>query len=98
MRKLSKKPVPLSEVLNKLIFNLGIEKGILQGQAFTLWDEVVGGINAKKAKPIKIDRGKLLVRTTDSTWRQELFYQKNEIIRKLNIRLRSDVVKDIIFL
>ena len=98
MRKLSKKPVPVREVLNKLIFNLDIEQGILQGRAFILWDEVVGEINARKAKPFKIDRGKLFVRTTDSTWRQELFYQKNEIIKKLNIKLRRDVIKDIIFL
>lgn len=98
MRKLSKKPVPVREVLNKLIFNLDIEKGILQGRAFILWNEVVGEVNARKTKPIKIDRGKLFVRTTDSTWRQELFYQKNEIVKKLNIRLRSDIIKDIIFL
>ncbi len=97
MRKLSKKPVPVREVLSKLIFNLDIEKGILQGRAFVLWNEVVGEINARKTKPIKIDRGILFVRTTDSTWRQELFYQKNEIIKKLNIKLRSDVIKDIIF-
>jgi len=97
MRKLSKKPVPVREVLSKLIFNLDIEKGILQGRAFVLWNEVVGEINARKTKPIKIDRGKLFVETTDSTWRQELFYQKNEIIKKLNIRLRSDIIKDIIF-
>lgn len=98
MRKISKKPVPVGEVLNKLIFNLDIEKGILQGRAFILWNEVVGEVNARKTKPIKIDRGKLFVRTTNSTWRQELFYQKNEIVKKLNIRLRSDIIKDIIFL
>ena len=98
MRKLSRKPVPLKDVLNKLLSKLGIEKGIIQGQALILWDEVVGEINARKTKPIKIERGKLFVRTTDGAWRQELFYQKNEIIRKLNLKLKNDVVEDIIFL
>jgi len=97
MRKLSKKPVPVREVLNKLIINLDIEKGILQGKAFILWDEVVGEVNARKTKPIRIDRGRLFVEVADSAWRQELFYQKNEIIEKLNIKLRSDIIKDIIF-
>ncbi len=97
MRKFHKKPVPLKSALNNLIQNLGFDNGILQGQAFLLWNEAVGEINARKTELIKIERGKLFVKTTDSCWRQELYYQKDTIIRKINLLLRKDFIKDIIF-
>jgi len=97
MRKFLKKPVPLKSGLDNLIRNLGIDNGILQGRAFLLWNEAVGEINAKKTEPIKIERGKLFVKTTDSCWRQELYYQKDTIIKKINLLLKKDFIKDIIF-
>ncbi len=56
-----------------------------------------GEINASKTEPVKIERGKLFVRTSDSVWRHELILQKYEIIKKLNNKLEKNVIKDIIF-
>ena len=98
MNEFCEKPAPMKEIMEKLLSRLGIENGILQGRAFVIWDEVVGEINAKKTKPIRVEGGKLFIRTTDSVWRQELFFQKSEIIKRLNNRLMKDVIKDIIFL
>ncbi len=98
MNKKNKKPVPLKNALNNLISNLGIENGILQGQAFVLWKDAVGEINAKKTEPIRIERGKLFVKTEDSCWRQELYYQKRLIIKKINLLLKKEVIQDIIFI
>ena len=97
MNEFCEKPAPMKEIMEKLLSRLGIENGILQGRAFLLWNEAVGEINAKKTEPIKIERGKLFVKTTDSCWRQELYYQKDTIIKKINLLLKKDFIKDIIF-
>ncbi|MFC1557731.1 DciA family protein [candidate division KSB1 bacterium] len=97
MKYLSRKPKPLTNVLHGLIKNLGIEKGLRQAQVFEVWDEVVGNVNAKKAKPSRIDRGVLFVKVSESAWRQELFLQRYEIKSKLNNVLKGNIIKDIRF-
>lgn len=88
----------LAESLNELIKNLEIEKPLKQGQALDLWYEVVGEKVAKKTKPIKIEHGKLFVRVTSPSWRNELQFYKHQIMHDLNERLGEQIVKEIVFM
>lgn len=97
MKYLSRNPKPLTNVLQGLIRNLGIEKGLRQAKVFEVWDDVVGNVNAQKTKPTRIDRGVLFVKVSDSAWRQELFLQRYEIKSKLNNALKGNIIKDIRF-
>jgi len=40
----------------------------------------------------------LTVKTANSTWRQELFFQKKDILKRLNSKLGITIIKDIRFL
>jgi len=54
--------------------------------AFRDWEDAVGTRIAARARPIKLERGVLLVRTASSTWAQELALLSDAIITQLRAR------------
>ncbi len=88
----------LGESLAELISNLQIEKPLKQGQVLDVWYEVVGQKVAKKTEPIKIEHGKLFVRVTSPSWRNELQFYKRQIIHDLNEQVGEQIVKEIVFM
>ena len=84
--------------LKKLIKTAGLEKGIAQQKALEIWSETVGETVSKNTEPISIEHGILSIKTTTPAWRQELQFQKKEIIEKLNKKLNKKLIKDIRFI
>ncbi len=84
--------------LKKLIKTAGLEKGIAQQKALEIWSETVGETVSKNTEPISIEHGILIIKTTTPVWRQELQFQKKEIIEKLNKKLNKKLIKDIRFI
>jgi len=84
--------------LKKLIKTAGLEKGIAQQKALEIWSETVGETVSKNTEPTSIEHGILSIKTTTSAWRQELMFQKKQIIKKLNKKLNKKLIKDIRFI
>ena len=84
--------------LKKLIKTAGLEKGIAQQKALEIWPETVGKTISKNTEPISIEHGILSIKTTTPVWRQELQFQKKQIIEKLNKKLNKTLIKDIRFI
>ena len=87
----------IKKVLERALRNLGIEKKVKEGRVFEVWDKAVGKKIGAHAHPLKIKRGKLFVKVTDSSWLQELSFLKEKIIKKVNKGLGEEVVKEIFF-
>tara|TARA_B100000900_G_C20335596_1_gene616025 strand:- start:429 stop:704 length:276 start_codon:yes stop_codon:yes gene_type:complete len=87
----------IGKSLKNFLKNSGLEKIIDQQNIIELWGDVVGENISKNAKAKSIEYGVLKVETVSSTWRQELYLQKNEIINKLNERIKKKIIKDIKF-
>ena len=62
-----------------------------------LWPKVVGEKIANKTKANNINNGTLFVEVSNSTWRQELQFQKKDIIEKLNKEIKEKIVREIKF-
>ena len=84
--------------LKKLIKTAGLEKGIAQQKALEIWSETVGETVSKNTEPMSIEHGILSIKTTTPVWRQELQFQKKQIIEKLNKTLNKKLIKDIRFI
>ena len=84
--------------LKKLIKTAGLEKGIAQQKALEIWAGTVGETVSKNTEPISIEHGILSIKTTTPVWRQELQFQKKQIIEKLNKTLNKKLIKDIRFI
>ena len=88
----------ISGTLKKLIRKQGLENEINQQKAMDLWGEVVGKKIKENTEPIEVQFGVMTVKTKNSVWKQELQFQKNNIIKSLNEKLIKTTIKDLRFI
>ena len=88
----------IEAALKKLLKTSGLKKAVSQQSAMDLWPTILGKTISKNTEPVSIEHGILTVRTKTPAWRQELQFQKKQIIEKLNKKLNEKVIKDIRFI
>ena len=88
----------LKAAISTFLKKAGLEKGVSQNNALLIWKEVVGDNVSKNTSPEKVDSGTLYIKTSNSTWRQELIFKKTDIIKKLNKKLGKNTIKEIRFI
>ena len=71
---------------------------MVQQKAIHIWEETVGKAISQNTETVAIEKGVLIIKSRNATWRQELQLQKTNIIRKLNKELNKNIIKDIRFL
>jgi predicted nucleic acid-binding Zn ribbon protein len=97
-KRSSPNPEPLGLILSKSIKRLGMEKRLKGEKALMSWENVVGPKIASNARAVKFFNSKLLVEVENPSWRNELIFMKEKIIKELNKNINSRIVKDIIFI
>jgi predicted nucleic acid-binding Zn ribbon protein len=88
----------LKTSLDSMFRRFGIDKAISQNNALSVWQEVVGEAVAKNTVADRVEHGILIVKVSSPTWRQELFFQKDVIVKKLNNKIGKNVIRDIRFI
>ena len=88
----------IAGALKKLIKKQGIEKEINQQKALDVWEEAVGKKIKNHTEPIEVRFGVLTVKTSSSVWRQELQFQRKNIVDSINQKLKKTTIKDIRFI
>lgn len=88
---------PLAEILHRLAAKTGLDKKLQEASVMEYWKEVVGESAAKSCVIQRIEHGKLYVHCASAVWRTELQLRKADIIRKLNERVGTEIIRDIIF-
>lgn len=87
---------PLAVLLQKMAAKSGLDKKLLEVSVMEYWHEVVGEKAAKSCAVQRIEHGKLFVHCKSPVWRTELLMRKAEIIARLNERVGSVVVQEIV--
>lgn len=88
----------LKIAIDLMLKKFGIENAVSQNKAINIWNEIVGEKVAKNTEPERVEHGVIIVKVSSPTWRQELYFQKNEIIKKLNYKIGKNVIRDIRFI
>ena len=88
----------LKAAINKLLQTAGLESSVSQNKALLIWDDVVGAKVAENTTPEKVEAGTLYIKASNPTWRQELMFKKEEILKKLNKKLGEKIIKEIKFI
>ena len=88
----------IAGALKKFIKKQGIEKEINQQKAVNVWAEVVGKKIEEHTEPVDVRFGVLTVKTSSPVWRQELQFQKKNIVDSINKKLKKATIKDIRFI
>lgn len=89
-------PKPLSELLQGGLATAGLAGRLREVDIWRHWPEVVGPVVASRAQPLRIINGTLTVVVSSGPWMQELSFLKGMMREKLNERLGSEVVREIV--
>ncbi len=88
----------LKIAIDSMLKRFGIDNAIAQNKALNNWNEIVGDRVARNTQPDRVEHGVIIVKVSSSTWRQELYFQKKEILQKINNTIGKNVIRDIRFI
>ncbi len=88
----------LKAAINNLLKAAGLDAGVAQNKALLVWGDVVGAKVSENTTPEKVEAGTLYIKASNPTWRQELVFKKEDILKKLNKKLGEKTIKEIKFI
>lgn len=86
----------IEKILNKKIKKMGLDTRIKEKSIFLYWKQIMGDL-AKHSSPAYINNGVLFINVPHSAWAHNMQFFKNNILKKINGRLKGYVIKDIRF-
>jgi len=90
-------PYGLGDLVGDSLLAMGLEQKVREQSSLLVWDEVVGERIAGAAQPTFARDGILFVTAKSAVWSNELTFRKQDIIERLNRRVGTRAVRDIIF-
>jgi len=91
------KSISIGDAIKEFLQSQGFTEKIEQADVIRMWPEIVGDKIASKTEAKRISKGILMVKVSDSAWRNELVYMRETLRKKINSRIGKDLVKDIRF-
>jgi len=89
-------PKPISESLQNYLDKFPHKKKLRQGMVLSVWKDVVGNRISSQVSDIHFENGKLIVTVSNQVWRHEIHANRFSIAKRLNTRVKAQVVGDII--
>ena len=86
----------LGEVIQDFLRESGWQQKLDEVKIITEWDKVLGPTLAKYTEEVFINNKQLHIRLKSATLRQELSYQKSELVKQLNDAVGKEVITDVI--
>ena len=86
----------IGDIINKLMKNPKLSIKLDKIDAIEAWEEIIGKPLHKYINEQKIYKGILYVKIKSSVVRNELSYEKSNLIKKINDKLGKDIISDII--
>lgn len=87
----------VGDIISQYLRAAGLETPLNEYKAIQAWPEVVGVRIAGASSVIRIYDQKLFVHVASSSLRSNLFMQRMLLVRKINERVGTEVITDIIF-
>jgi predicted nucleic acid-binding Zn ribbon protein len=86
----------LGDALRKFLDQSQLKGSIQALQIEEVWEQIMGKTVARYTDKINIHGQTLFVNTTVAALRQELLYQKENIIKRVNEALGEKVIKEVV--
>ncbi|RYG29735.1 MAG: DUF721 domain-containing protein [Chitinophagaceae bacterium] len=86
----------LKDALGEFLNNSKMKSGLQAVQLESVWEEIMGKTIARYTDKLQILQTTLYISTTVAPLKNELIYQKENIIRRVNEALGSKVISDVI--
>ena len=86
----------MGEALKAFLEKSKLRYGIRSQEITEVWEKIMGKTIAKYTKRIQIANKKLIVTTPVAPLKQEIKYQKQSIIQRINEHFGDEVIDDVI--
>ena len=86
----------LGEALQAFLKKSRLKNGIMAVQIEDVWEKMMGKTISKYTDKIQIIKGTLFISTNESTLRNTLMYQKEDIIKRVNETLGEQVIHEVV--
>lgn len=97
MKAPSPRPAAVADVLGDVLKRIDPEQQLRAYGIWTFWNDEVGATIARRAQPTRFRNGILFVTVATHSWLQELQFMKATIRDRLNARLGTPLVRDLLF-
>ena len=87
----------LGEAISELLQQYSLTEKLNIQRAITSWEQIVGPAMSNNCRAVELRGHTLVVRAKNAAWRNEIAMQKDEILRKLNLLLGSEKIRNIRF-
>ena len=84
-------PLPITQSLDSMMKSLRGTDRIQVGGVFGKWGDAVGAQIAGHVRPVRLDRGTLLVEADTSTWATQVKFLADTIITRLRDESRVEI-------
>ncbi len=88
----------IKDLLNEFVKQHHLDEEVERKELEGVWKREMGMAISQNTKIVYFEKGVITVKTKTPVWRNELSLQKVEIIKKVNIKLNDNKVKDIRFI
>jgi hypothetical protein len=86
----------ISEVIRQFLAKSRLRDGVQAARIEEIWENIMGKTIAQYTTRIQIIHHKLFIETHVGPLKQELMYQKTQIISRVNEAFGEEVVKEVI--
>ena len=86
----------INEALQKFLSESRIKDEMLALQISDAWESIMGKTIARYTDQVRIQHGKLHIHTSIGPLRNELMYQRETILQKVNDFIGTSVVKEVV--
>ena len=86
----------LGDVIQDYLREIGWQQKLDEIKIIIEWDKVLGPTLSKYTDEVFIKNKQLHIRLKSATLRQELSYQKSDVVKQLNDSVGKEVITDII--
>lgn len=88
--------VSIGEAIKEFLSKSKLKDGVRAAQIADVWEEVMGKTIAKYTDKIYMVQNTLFITTSVGPLKQELIYQKLQIIKRLNEALQDNVIQEVV--
>lgn len=90
------KPKPIGAALQDFLDKFPQKKRLRQGMILSAWKEVVGERISSQTEDLHFEGNKLVCKVKNPVWRHEIHANRFGIAKRLNTKVKGQVVGDII--
>lgn len=81
------------DLLPLILQQTGYQESVCEKAVFAAWNRIVGDVVSANAVPFRLYEKRLIVLTSDATWKRQLEIMSPEILYKINRLLGADIAR-----